>query len=138
MINADEIPVVEKTIHDLIGWALTKDINRLLSIVAHDDDFFIFHPDSKSTIHGFTAFKNLAERSWMKGSFKATEYKIKNFCLNFDDCGNVAWFSCLLDDHGLLDGKPIGWDDCRWTGTLEKRNGNWVAVQMHFSFPKDG
>jgi hypothetical protein len=31
----------------------------------------------------------------------------------------------------------IGWDNCRWTGTLEKRGGKWVVVQMHFSFPKD-
>jgi hypothetical protein len=22
----------------------------------------------------------------------------------------------------------------RWTGTLEKRDGKWVIVQMHFSF----
>ena len=37
---------VEKIIHDAIGWALTKDIDRLFSIMAQDDDFFIFHPDS--------------------------------------------------------------------------------------------
>ena len=33
---------VEKVIHDSIGWALTKDIDRLFSIMAQDDDFFIF------------------------------------------------------------------------------------------------
>ena len=54
-----------KVIHDAIGWALTKDIDRLFSIMAQDDDFFIFHPDSKSTIVGFEAFKKLGERSWM-------------------------------------------------------------------------
>lgn len=29
---------VEKAIHDAIGWALTKDLDRLFSIVAQDDD----------------------------------------------------------------------------------------------------
>jgi hypothetical protein len=46
-----------KVIHDAIGWALTKDIDRLFSIMAQDDNCFIFHPDSKSTIVGFDAFK---------------------------------------------------------------------------------
>jgi hypothetical protein len=60
MLMMNKMPVsesdrveVEKVIHDAIGWALTKDVNRLFSIVAQDEDFFIFHPDSKSTIIGF-------------------------------------------------------------------------------------
>jgi hypothetical protein len=128
---------VEKVIHDSIGWALTKDTDRLLSIVAQDEDFFIFHPDSKSTIVGFEAFKKLGERVWLKDEFKATDYAVKELRLKFSAMGNVAWYSCLLDDHAEWNGKPIGWDNCRWTGTLEKRGGKWVVVQMHFSFPKD-
>jgi hypothetical protein len=31
----------------------------------------------------------------------------------------------------------IGWKDTRWTGVLEKRNGKWLIVQMHFSFASD-
>ncbi len=128
---------VEMVIRDSIGWALTKDIDRLFSIVAQDDDFFIFHPDSKSTIVGFEAFRKLSERVWLKDEFKATDFAIRELRLNFAGMGNVAWYSCLLDDHAQWKGQPIGWDNCRWTGTLEKRNGNWVIVQMHFSFPKD-
>mgnify|MGYP001411197382 FL=1 len=43
----------------------------------------------------------------------------------------------MLDDHAEWNGQPTGWDDCRWTGVLEKRGGRWLVVQMHFSFPKD-
>jgi hypothetical protein len=128
---------VEKVIHDSIDWALTKDTDRLFSIVAQDEDFFIFHPDSKSTIVGFEAFKKLGERVWLKDEFKATDYAVKELRLKFSEMGNVAWYSCLLDDHAEWNGKPAGWDNCRWTGTLEKRGGKWVVVQMHFSFPKD-
>jgi hypothetical protein len=128
---------VEKIIHDTIGWALTKDLDRLFSIVAQDDDFFIFHPDSKSTIIGFEAFKSLGERVWMKDAFKATDYAIRELRLIFAELGNVAWYSCFLDDHAEWNGKPTGWDNARWTGALEKRNGKWVVVQMHFSFAKD-
>ncbi|HEY9075253.1 MAG TPA: nuclear transport factor 2 family protein [Anaerolineaceae bacterium] len=137
MVAEEERREVEKIIHDLIGWALTKDLDRLFSIVAQDEDFFIYHPDSSSTIIGFNAFKRLSERVWMKDSFKATGYTIKDLRLNFAGEGNAAWFSCLLDDHAEWNGEPGGWDNCRWTGTLEKRQGKWVTVQMHFSFPKD-
>jgi hypothetical protein len=65
---------VEQAIHSTINWALTKDFERLFSSVAQDEDFFIFHPDSKSTIIGFEAFKQLGERSWMTDAFKATDF----------------------------------------------------------------
>ena len=128
---------VEQAIHATIGWALTKDFERLFSSVAQDEDFFIFHPDSKSTIIGFEAFKSLADRWWRTDAFKATDYAIKELRITFADLGNVAWYSCFLDDHAEWNGKPSGWDNCRWTGTLEKRGNRWVTVQMHFSFPKD-
>jgi hypothetical protein len=128
---------VEQTIHATIGWALTKDIKKLFSSVAQDEDFFIFHPDSKSTIIGFEAFKSLGERSWMTDAFKATDYAIRELRITFAELGNVAWYSCFLDDHAEWNGKPTGWDNCRWTGTLEKRGDRWVTVQMHFSFPTD-
>jgi hypothetical protein len=49
----------------------------------------------------------------------------------------VAWWACILDDLGEWDGRPIGWKDTRWTGVLEKRDGRWLIVQMHFSFAAD-
>ena len=136
-ISTEERDEVQKVIHDSIGWALTKDIKRLFSITAQDDDFFIFHPDSKSTIIGFDAFKDLAERSWMTDAFKATDFAVKELRINFSTSGLVAWYSAFLDDHGEWNGKPGGWDNVRWTGVLEKRDGKWIIVQMHFSFPKD-
>ena len=136
-ISAEERDEVRKVIHDSIGWALTKDINRLFSIVAQDEDFFIFHPDSKSTIIGFEAFKQLGERVWMKDAFRATDFAVKELRINFSASGLVAWYSAFLDDHAEWDGKPGGWDNVRWTGVLEKRNGKWIIVQMHFSFPQD-
>jgi hypothetical protein len=137
MTNETDRAEVEKAIHACIGWALTKDIDLLYASVAQDAAFFIYHPDSKSTIIGFEAFKAMAESVWMTEVFKATDYAIKDLRITLAEAGNAAWFSCLLDDHAEWNGKPGGWDNCRWTGTLEKRAGKWVTVQMHFSFPTD-
>jgi hypothetical protein len=116
---------------------VTKDIDRLFAIMAQDENFFIFHPDSRSTIVGFSAFKEMGERSWMNEAFKATDFAVRDLRVNYSRLGNVAWFSCMLDDHAEWNGQPIGWDNCRWTGVLEKRGDQWVIVQMHFSFAKD-
>ncbi len=132
-----ERAIVKKVIHDSIGWALTKDFERLYAIMAQDEAFFIFHPDSKSTITGFEMFFEMAEDSWVTEDFRATDFSVKELKINFSQSGTVAWWSAYLDDHAELKGKPIGWDNARWTGVLEKREGEWVIVQMHFSFAKD-
>ncbi len=137
MVSLTDEQEVTQVIQDCIGWALKKDINRLFSIVANDDNFFIFHPDSRSTIVGFEAFKKMGEGFWMRDEFKATDYAIRDLRLNFSRLGDTDWYSCFLDDHAEWKGQPTGWDNCRWTGTLEKRDGQWTVVQMHFSFPKD-
>ncbi len=94
---------VKQVINDAIGWALTKNKTRLFDIMAHDENFFIFHPDSKSTIIGFEAFRQLAERAWMSDAFKATDFAIRDLRLHFSESGTVAWYACLLDDHGEME-----------------------------------
>lgn len=137
MVSEKEQQEITQVIRDAIGWALNKDFDRLYSIVASDDDFFIFHPDSRSTIHGFEAFKQMAESAFRNDSFKATDFVLKELHLNVSKSECCAWWACLLDDHYEWDGAPGGWDDVRWTGTLEKRDDRWVIVQMHFSFPRN-
>ena len=127
---------VKKVIEASIGWALDKDLPLLFSSMAQDSAFFIFHPDSASTIEGFDAFRRYAERVFMNDAFKATGFEIKDLGVTFSESGTVAWFHAYLDDHGEWKGQPVSWINARWTGVLEKRGGKWVIVQMHFSFPE--
>ncbi len=83
MVSEQDRKEVETCIHDSIGWALTKDINRLFSIMAQDENFFIYHPDSRSTIVGFDAFKQMGEKTWLNDAFKATDYAIRDLRVNY-------------------------------------------------------
>jgi hypothetical protein len=96
---------IEKVIDASIGWAMTKNLDLLISSVAQDISFFIYHPDSKSTIVGFEAFTKLSP-FWMSPNFKATHYKIWDLRINFSRSGDVAWYSCLLEDCAEIKGKP--------------------------------
>ncbi|UCB53115.1 MAG: nuclear transport factor 2 family protein [Candidatus Zixiibacteriota bacterium] len=135
---AAEKAKVAQAIHDCIEWPYPeKSLERLYSAIAKDPSFFIFHPDSKSTIMGFDAFQNLVENVFMKPGFKPTGSDIRELRVNLSRSGDVAWFSAILDDFGKDNGKPYAWLNTRWTGVLEKREGKWLIVQMHFSFASD-
>ena len=133
--DSKEKAVVEKVIRDNIGWALTKDRPLAESTMAHDERLFIFNPNGEPTVGWSELVKNF--EFWMDPRFKATKLDIRDLRVDISRRGDVAWWSCILDDLGEWDGKPIGWKDTRWTGVMEKRDGHWLVVQMHFSFDAD-
>lgn len=129
---ATEQKLVEQAIHGSIGWAKNKDIGLLYEIIANDSNYVEVHPDGR-IVKGFDEFRK-AEDFWMNDDFKAVRYGIRDLKITFSQSGDAAWFVCLLDDINEWKGRPANWENTRWTGVLEKRNGNWIMVQMHFSF----
>jgi hypothetical protein len=127
--------IIEKVINDNIRWALTKDLDLLYSTLQKDSTLLIINPDA-SMIEGFRGIQETANSFWMDSRFKATYSKIKDLRITLSRSGIVAWYYCLLDDFGEWDGKPYRWENARWTGVLEKTDGDWVIRQMHLSFPK--
>jgi ketosteroid isomerase-like protein len=130
-----ERQLVERAIHSSIGWAKEKDIDLLYSVIANDSDYVEVDPEAR-VVKGFEDFQK-AEAFWMSDDFKAIRYEITDLKISFSKSGDVAWFFCMLDDINEWKGQPANWENTRWTGVLEKRNGNWVIVQMHFSFASD-
>jgi ketosteroid isomerase-like protein len=124
---------IARAIDASIGWAMNKDRALLESVIAHDEAFFSFHPDADTTVVGWSQFVPQFD-FWMNPAFKATAYEIRDLRINLSRSGDVAWWSAILDDCGEWQGKPGCWKDTRWTGVLEKRDGRWQIVQMHFSF----
>ena len=126
-----ELIEVEKTICSSIGWAKDKDLDLLYSVIANDSNYTEIQPGDKVT-RGFEEFKQ-AEAFWMHEDFKAVRFDIWDLRINFSKDGKVAWWYCKLDDINTWKGQPANWENVRWTGVLEKRNGKWVICQMHFS-----
>lgn len=127
-----EIEKITGAIHSCIGWAGTKDFGRLYGVIANDADFLEVHPDG-NVVKGFEEFKK-AEKFWGSPDFKAVRYDIRDLRIRLSRSGDVAWFFAILDDINEWKGRPANWEDTRWTGVLEKRDGRWVMAQQHFSF----
>ena len=127
-----EKSVIEKTILSSIGWAKNKDIQLLYSVIADDSCYLEVQPEGR-IVKGIAEFRK-SEKFWMNPNFKAIRVETRDMHINISQSGTVAWWYCELDDLNEWKGQPANWENTRWTGVLEKRNGNWVIVQMHFSF----
>lgn len=130
---ATEKPKVEEVIKNSIRWVLNKDTTLLYNCFYQDPSLFWFSPENSGTTSGFEAFKKEVEGFFMDPRFKGVSSDFKDLRVHFSHSGECAWWSCYLDDFNEWDGRPANWNNVRWTGVLEKINGNWKIRQMHFS-----
>ena len=132
--NAEVVKVIETS----IKWCFPdKSRERLYGSVVNDSTYFMYQPDSRATINGFEDFKQYSERVFMVDECQPKGSTIKDLRVVLSRSGDVAWFSCLLDDWGEWAGTLWNWKDTRWTGVLQKIDGRWVMMQQHFSMAED-
>lgn len=129
-----ELQEVEKTINNVFGWAVEKDFNLFYSSIANDSNFISVTPGNRVKF-GFNEVKKDSS-FWGSPDFKALSHEIKDLKITFSKHGDVAWFFCYVNDYNTWKGEPANWENVRWTGVLEKRDGKWKVVQQHFSWPK--
>ena len=127
--------IVARTISSCIGWFKDKDFDLLFSVVAHDSNYLSVHPTDR-VIRGFDEFEKNSE-IFKNPDFQYVRHELKDLTINVSQSGTVAWYYCILDDINSWKGQPANWENARWTGVLEKRDGRWVIVQQHFSFAKE-
>lgn len=132
---ARERMLIEKTIRSSIGWAADKNLALLYNVIVNDTSFLEVHPGDK-IIRGFREFRK-SEEFWMSNDFKAVKYEIWDLKISISHSGDAAWWFCMLNDMNTWKGEPANWENTRWTGVMEKRDGRWQIVQQHFSFAAD-
>ena len=125
---------IENAINNVIGWAVNKDFDLFFNTISNDSNFVSVTPYDRVKF----GFKDVLNDTafWASPNFKAIRHEIHDLKINISDNGEVAWFYCRLDDINTWKGNPANWENIRWTGVLEKRNGAWRVVQQHFSWPK--
>ena len=133
--NEKEIQEISKVIDSAIGWFKTKDFDLSFSTFAQDSNFLEVHPDGK-VVRGFEEFKKNSE-IFKNPEFLYVRHEIWDQKITLSETGNTAWFFCMLNDISTWKGQQVGWENTRWTGVLEKRDGRWVIVQQHFSFASE-
>jgi hypothetical protein len=133
-MTSPDSAIVKETIEQSIGWAIEKDFDTMYHLWA--ENMFHFWLFSNSRVIGLDNFKIYAQQ-WKDPDFRGTRFEFKDLRIVFSHSGDVAWYSCFLDDCGSFKGKESCLKDVFQTGVLEKRNGKWVHVLMHGSYPVD-
>ncbi len=108
-----------------------KDVSALMKLIAPGAEVVFFEADEKGRYVGHDQIKSAYENSLkqvksIKGEYKWTSVGSK---------GDVGWFATEVlfsVDMGKDKFKQMG----RWTGVLEKKDGKWLLIQSHFSFPE--
>ena len=124
---------VKAVLDQLIKASETEDMESLSQVYAHDDDMVIFGTDVGERLVGWDALKAL-----MQKQFDATEdsqLNVRDEVVHVHESGRVAWFSETIDWELTVEGQTVKLEGLRATGVLEKRNDNWVIVQLHYSVP---
>ncbi|HLF85975.1 MAG TPA: SgcJ/EcaC family oxidoreductase [Nitrospiria bacterium] len=111
----------------------TEDLELLSKIMAHDADIVVNGTDAAEHWVGWEPFK--ASVAKMFPAFENIKITVKEQSIKIHPSGNVAWFSQIWDWDLVVEGKPVRSEGQRFTGVLEKRNGNWLFVQFHNSVP---
>lgn len=126
---------ITRVISSVIGWARDKNLDLFYGSIAQDDDYLSVTPGKRVTKRFEDVKQNVP--LWMSPDFQYVRHEIRDLEITFARCGEVAWFYCALDDINTFKGKPATWENARWTGVVEKRDGRWVVVQQHFSFARN-
>ncbi|MBN1222532.1 MAG: nuclear transport factor 2 family protein [Candidatus Aminicenantes bacterium] len=132
--SSTDYEAVKKSLEQSIGWAIEKDFEAMYRLWA--DNMFHFWLFSDSMVVGLENFKKYSER-WKDPDFRGTRFAFKDLRIVFSKSGDVAWYSCFLDDCGSFKGKESCLENVFQTGVLEKRDGRWVHVLMHGAYPVD-
>ncbi len=114
-------------------WAdsyIRRDIRRLLSCIAPDDDVVMYGTGADEKRMGLNAIRTQAERDWAQTD--ASAFVLKAPAIS--SSGTVAWASADLSFAVEAGGQKTAFPG-RFTGVFEKRAGKWLVVQAHFSLP---
>jgi len=133
--TVDERAAIEKTINNCFGWAIEKDFDLFYNTIADDSAFISVTPYAK--VKFGVADVKAGAGFWASPDFKAISHEIRDLHITFAKSGEVAWFFCYVDDFNTWKGEPANWENVRWTGVVEKRDGQWRIVQQHFSWPTE-
>jgi len=131
-IDAEKAAI--NTVLDQVIESLDKeDIDLLSNVYAHDEDMVCIGTEGSERVVGWEPLKVM-----MQKQFEATDeskLSVKDRTIKVHSSGQVAWFSEIIDWDITAQGQTFQIKGLRGTGVLEKRDGSWVVVQVHYSVP---
>jgi uncharacterized protein (TIGR02246 family) len=132
-IDKDIERQVKDVLFRLIKAEETGDTESFAGCFAHDDTFVHFGTDPDEIWYNWNDFFDLMKK--LLKERKGVVINHKNTTVRHNKTGDVAWYSQLTDRCPETKGDDVCIEGFRHTGVMEKRDGQWLIVQSHISFP---
>lgn len=107
-----------------------RDLNAVLSFWAPDPDVFMLGSGADEKSVGIQELVKSLKRDWEQSDSASIELKD----VAVSTAGSVSWFATDITFNGKINAEKFTLPG-RLTGVMEKRNENWLLIQMHFSTP---
>ncbi len=133
---AAEQAQVQRVVNELTEVWTKNDFALFSKIMAHDADMIVYGSDAPEHWIGWEPLQESVMN--MLAALKDVCITVKELHIKVHPSGNVAWVSEVWDWDFVYEGNPVVSPGQRLTGVLEKRNGQWVFVQIHNSVPVAG
>ncbi|NPA36967.1 MAG: nuclear transport factor 2 family protein [Chlorobi bacterium] len=124
---------VKQVLNKLIKSQEKGDIGSFAECFAHDVALVHIGTDADEVWYNWDDFYQLMKKQLSER--KGITINHKNTTVRHNKNRDVAWYFQLLDRCPETKGDDVCIEGFRHTGVMEKRNGQWMIVQSHISFP---
>jgi len=124
-----------ETAEDLVSkmWASFKDsdLEMFSETMSKTSTMVTFGTDASERWEGWDALKASVKIQF--DAFDVQNINRSEKVINYNSNKDVAWFSEVVDWEVLTGGEQTLIEGIRFTGVMEKINGEWLIVQFHSS-----
>jgi len=110
-----------------------QDIEYVHEIWAESPDIVVIGTNSDEKLVGWESIREVMQRQF--DSFQDTYISVHEQVIEINETGNTAWFSEFLNYNYIYQDEAKQYEGLRFTGVLEKIDGEWYIVQSHMSIP---
>jgi uncharacterized protein (TIGR02246 family) len=133
---ATERAAVQEVVNSIERAMETEDMSLIAANVAHDPAMINFGTDAMERWVGYDALEKAVAEQF--GAFDDQQVEVRDQVIQLGAGGTTAWYSQRMDWSLVSGEETVQLEGMRATGVLEKREGRWVLVQMHFSVGVQG
>jgi ketosteroid isomerase-like protein len=131
--KADEMNAIEALLEEYVIANENQDFDLIEKIWAPDSDIILYGTDSDERLMGWSNIRSAIREQFLQ--IEDTYISASDQFIKLNPTGTTAWFAETLDYNFVYKGEAKNYKGMRFTGVLEKADGQWKLVQAHLSLP---
>lgn len=130
---ADETLAIEHLLENWIIANETQDFDLIELIWAPESDIILYGTDSHERLMGWTNIRSAVKSQFSQ--IEETYISASDQFIKINCTGSTAWFAENISYNFMYKGEAQKFEGLRFTGVVEKMDGEWKLVQAHLSVP---